>query len=122
MFDERRHRIHLPKSARRVRSVFALSGVRWVLARLRTPRPPSWATVLRCGAMALFHRATTSPTKAELIADWAPTQAVGPSVADPIDVIGSYRFDDPDGRVGMETHLVTGRGSCADAGPAHVPG
>jgi hypothetical protein len=26
-------------------------------------------------------------------------------------VIGSYRFDDPDGRVGMETHLVTAGGA-----------
>ena len=25
----------------------------------------------------------------------------------PIEVIGSYRFDDPDARVGMETHLIT---------------
>ena len=61
--------------------------------------------------MALFHRATVSPTKAELIADWAPTRPWGPPVADPIDVIGSYRFDDPDGRVGMETHLVTAGGA-----------
>ena len=61
--------------------------------------------------MAIFHRATVSPTKAELIADWAPTRPWGPSVADPIDVIGSYRFDDPDGRVGMETHLVTAGGA-----------
>jgi hypothetical protein len=60
--------------------------------------------------MAIFHRATITPTKAELIAAWAPTQTWGPSPADPIDVIGSYRFDDPDGRVGMETHLVTGGG------------
>ena len=60
--------------------------------------------------MAIFHRATITPTKAELIAEWAPTQTWGPSPADPIDVIGSYRFDDPDGRVGMETHLVTGSG------------
>ena len=57
--------------------------------------------------MALFHRATITPTKAELIADWAPTQPWGPPPTDPIEVIGSYRFDDPDGRVGMETHLVT---------------
>lgn len=56
--------------------------------------------------MALFHRATIQPTKGELIADWAPTQPWGPPVGVPIDVIGSYRFDDPDGRVGMETHLV----------------
>jgi len=61
--------------------------------------------------MALFHRATTTPTKAELIADWAPTQRWGPSVADSIDVVGSYRFDDPEGRVGMETHLVTAGGA-----------
>jgi hypothetical protein len=32
---------------------------------------------------------------------------VGPPVADATEVIGAYRFDDPDGRVGMETHLVT---------------
>ena len=57
--------------------------------------------------MALFHLATVSPTKSELIADWAPTQSWGPPIDAPIQVIGSYRFDDPDGRVGMETHLVT---------------
>jgi len=51
--------------------------------------------------MALFHRATITPTKAELIADWAPTQAWGPPAGVPIEVVGSYRFDDPDGRVGM---------------------
>jgi hypothetical protein len=56
--------------------------------------------------MALFHRATITPTKAGLIAEWAPTRPWGPSAAEPIEVIGSYRFDDPDGRVGMETHLV----------------
>src|SRR3954464_8558557 len=57
--------------------------------------------------MALFHRATLKPTKAELIAQWAPTQPWGPPADAPIEVIGSYRFDDPDGRVGMETHLVS---------------
>lgn len=56
--------------------------------------------------MALFHRATIKPTKGELIAAWAPTQPWGPGADVPIEVIGSYRFDDPDGRVGMETHLV----------------
>jgi hypothetical protein len=57
--------------------------------------------------MALFHRATITPTKAELIAQWAPSQPWGPPRDAPIDVIGSFRFDDPDARVGMETHLVT---------------
>jgi hypothetical protein len=60
--------------------------------------------------MAIFHRATITPTKDELIARWAPTQPWGPPADVPIDVIGSYRFDDPDGRVGMETHLVTAAG------------
>src|SRR6478736_60612 len=57
-------------------------------------------------AMALFHRATVTPTKAELIAEWAPTQPWGVPVDVPLEVIGSYRFDDPEGRVGIESHLV----------------
>lgn len=61
--------------------------------------------------MALFHLATITPTKAELIAGWAPTQPWGFEADVPIEVIGSYRFDDPDGRVGMETHLVTASGT-----------
>jgi hypothetical protein len=61
--------------------------------------------------MAIFHRATITPKKAELIAAWAPSRAWGPRAGDPIDVIGSYRFDDPDGRVGMETHLLTAGGT-----------
>jgi hypothetical protein len=59
----------------------------------------------------IFHRATITPTKAEAIARWAPEQPWGPSVADPLDVIGSYRIDDPDGRVGLEVHLVTAGGT-----------
>ena len=51
--------------------------------------------------MALFHLSNITPTKLELIADWAPTQPWGPSISAPIEMIGSYRFDDPDGRVGM---------------------
>ena len=61
--------------------------------------------------MALFHRATITPTKGELIAEWIPTRPWGPSTSDSIDVIGSYRFDDPEGRVGMETHLVAAGGA-----------
>ena len=51
--------------------------------------------------MALFHAATLTPTKSELIAAWAPTQPWGLPAEVPVKVIGSYRFDDPDGRVGM---------------------
>jgi hypothetical protein len=60
--------------------------------------------------VALFHRATITPTKDELIAEWVPTRPWGPPAASAIEVIGSYRFDDPDGRVGMETHLVNASG------------
>jgi hypothetical protein len=60
--------------------------------------------------MALFHRATITPSKADLIAAWIPTRPWGPSAADPVEVIGSYRFDDPNGRVGMETHLASAGG------------
>ena len=56
--------------------------------------------------MAIFHRATITPTKAELIEQWAPTQPWGPSADVALEVIGSFRFDDPEGRVGMETHIV----------------
>ena len=66
---------------------------------------------LRWPIVARFHVATITPTKAELIAEWAPTQPWGPAADVPIEVIGSYRFDDPDGRVGMETHLVTAGGT-----------
>jgi hypothetical protein len=66
--------------------------------------------------MALFHRATITPTKGELIADWAPTQPWGPPPGERIDVVGSFRFDDPDGRVGMEDHLVDAGGTLL-----HVP-
>lgn len=61
--------------------------------------------------MAIFHRATITPTKGDLIAAWAPTTPWGPSPSDEIDLIGSYRFDDPDGRVGMETFLATAGGT-----------
>jgi len=61
--------------------------------------------------MALFHRATITPSKAEVIAKWAPTRPWGPSPDDTTDVIGSYRFDDPEGRVGMEVHLVDAGGT-----------
>lgn len=56
--------------------------------------------------MAILHNATITPTKAELIAEWAPAQPWGPHAGDPIEIIGAFRFDGPDGQVGMETHIV----------------
>jgi len=57
--------------------------------------------------MARLHNATLEPSKADTIADWIPNQAWYPTNAGAFDVIGAFRFDDPEGRVGMETHLVS---------------
>lgn len=61
--------------------------------------------------MALVHRAELRPTKVELLANWLPTRSwyVGVPNADVVRV-GSYRFDDPAGEVGVETVLVTANG------------
>lgn len=54
--------------------------------------------------MALLHRATITPTKLELLTDWVPTQPWGePGV----ELVGAYRFDDPDGEVGIETIILS---------------
>ncbi|NUU18735.1 hypothetical protein HP550_15890 [Cellulomonas humilata] len=57
--------------------------------------------------MALIHRATIRPTKAELLADWVPTQRWGEQG---FELLGAYRFDDPDGEVGIETHVLSTAG------------
>jgi hypothetical protein len=61
--------------------------------------------------MAIFHRATITPTKEELLAAWAPTQPWGPPAVAALEMIGTYRFDDPDARVGMESFLFTVAGT-----------
>ena len=60
--------------------------------------------------MALFHLAKITPTKEALIAQWAPRQPWGPPSGAAMELIGSYRFDDPDGRVGMEIFLADADG------------
>jgi hypothetical protein len=57
--------------------------------------------------MALIHQAELRPSKQELIAQWLPSQPwfLGGDTA-ALARIGSYRFDDPDGEVGMETFLM----------------
>lgn len=57
--------------------------------------------------MALYHNATLEPSKADLIAGWISAQSWCPTNVAPFRVIGAFRFDDPEGRVGMETHLVS---------------
>lgn len=60
--------------------------------------------------MALFHVATLTPTKDELIADWLPRQPWGPAAGDDVAVVGAFRFDDPLGQVGMETFVAEAAG------------
>ena len=54
--------------------------------------------------MALVHRATLDPTKQELVEAWLPSQpwAAGRTIAEKV---AEYRFDDPEGEVGVETIL-----------------
>lgn len=54
--------------------------------------------------MAIIHRATLTPTKLELARPWLDRQPWG-GAGEP-EVIGSYRFDDPDGEVGLEAMLI----------------
>ena len=55
--------------------------------------------------MALLHRATVSPSKLELLTDWLPGRSWFPAGL-PLERVGSFRFDDPAGQVGVETLLV----------------
>ncbi|MEV4759572.1 hypothetical protein AB0J86_31370 [Micromonospora sp. NPDC049559] len=65
--------------------------------------------------MALLHRATLHPTKLELLSAWLPTRRwYGGQVGVEIERVAAYRFDDPDGAVGIETMLVR-----AGDGPVH---
>lgn len=56
--------------------------------------------------MAILHQASLTPSKPELIEAYLPTVAEFEVGAGPIEHLGAYRFDDPDGDVGMESHLV----------------
>ncbi len=60
--------------------------------------------------MGLFHKATITPSKQEVLAAWVPTQSWCPHPEAPVEMIGGYRFDDPEGQVGMETALVLNDG------------
>lgn len=49
--------------------------------------------------MALLHKATLQPSKLDLLATYLRQHSLTQQ--------GAYRFDDPDGAVGIETHIVT---------------
>lgn len=62
--------------------------------------------------MAILHRAELQPTKLELLEEWLPRQPWFPeSGTAPLRKVGSYRFDDPAGEVGLETLIVAAGGS-----------
>jgi hypothetical protein len=57
--------------------------------------------------MALLYQATVTPSKIDLLSAWAPGQPwLGDADARSLQIVGSYRFDDPDGEVGVETLLL----------------
>lgn len=62
--------------------------------------------------MAIFHVATNTPPKSELIADWIHDQPWGPAAAGPIEMLGGFHLDDPGGEVGMQVFVVGAGGSC----------
>ncbi|HEX9999096.1 MAG TPA: hypothetical protein VGB74_01470 [Actinoplanes sp.] len=68
--------------------------------------------------MAIIHQATLTPTKLELLADWLPGRAWYPEpTADNLEQVGSCRFDDPAGEVGVEVFIVRD----GDGPLVHVP-
>jgi hypothetical protein len=60
--------------------------------------------------MAILHAATLTPSKPELIGAWLPTRPWAPEGDGAVEVVGAFRFDDPEGRVGIEVHLVRSAG------------
>lgn len=57
--------------------------------------------------VAVLYQAALVPPKIELLQAWVPHQPwLGDADASTVEVAGAYRFDDPDGEVGIETHLL----------------
>ena len=57
--------------------------------------------------MAIIHRATLTPSKLDLLLAWVPSQPwLGGADTSSLEPVATYRFDDPAGEVGIETHLL----------------
>lgn len=56
-------------------------------------------------AMAIVHRAELTPSKMELLQDWLPHRDWFVD-GGPVERVATYRFDDPEGGVGIETYIV----------------
>jgi len=61
--------------------------------------------------MAIIHQAQLQPTKLELLRGWLPRQPWFMGDAAALDKVGAFRFDDPEGEVGVETILVAADGA-----------
>ena len=64
--------------------------------------------------MAIIYQAELSPSKTEILRDFLSGRSWGE--AGELELLGAYRFDDPDGQVGVETLLVDRGGTLL-----HVP-
>lgn len=56
------------------------------------------------GGMAIIYQAELSPSKSEILRDFLAGRSWG--AGGELELLGAYRFDDPDGEVGVECHLV----------------
>jgi hypothetical protein len=57
--------------------------------------------------VATIYRSQIRPTKLELLAGWLPGRPwYAAPAASRLEAVGAYRFDDPDGEVGIETHVL----------------
>lgn len=61
--------------------------------------------------MAIIHQAELQPTKLELLQSWLPRQPWFTEDVSALGKVGAFRFDDPDGEVGLETILVEADGT-----------
>lgn len=58
--------------------------------------------------MAIIHQATLSPSKLELLTGYVQgLHTLAGYVQGDLRQVGAYRFDDPAGQVGIETHILT---------------
>lgn len=60
--------------------------------------------------MAIIYDAKLSPSKPELLEKWLPSQPWFRGDASTLVRLGAFRFDDPAGEVGIETHILAVEG------------
>lgn len=67
--------------------------------------------------MAILHRAQLNPSKLQLLNPWLVQQEWAQPTTAEWERVATYRFDDPDGEVGVETFILTN----GDQTQLHVP-